>query len=355
MNSLVHGGDWAGFQLEYGAPPLDFSSNVSPLGVPERVRDAAARALSAADRYPDPLCRELRGAISQAEQVPADWCLCGCGSADLIFRAVLARRPQRALVTAPTFGEYGAALALVGCRVEQYPLGEENGFVLREDFLDAITPETDMVFLCEPNNPTGRTTPGPLLLSAVEQCAEVGALLIVDECFGGFLDDPAAHKLAGLCSAYPNLLILKAFTKLYALAGLRLGYCLCSSGQLLEAMRRTGQPWAVSAPAQAAGIAALGETEYVRRTRAVIQTERPRLAAGLRDLGFQVVPGEANYLLFSSSAPLLEPLRERGILLRSCGNYSGLDGSWYRTAVRTAAENQRLLTALRDIRKEGNR
>ena len=179
--------------------------------------------------------------------------------------------------------------------------------------------------------------------------------LVADECFGGFLDDPAAHTLAGLCSAYPNLLILKAFTKLYALAGLRLGYCLCSSGQLLEAMRRTGQPWAVSAPAQAAGIAALGETEYVRRTRAVIQTERPRLAAGLRDLGFQVVPGEANYLLFSSSAPLLEPLRERGILLRSCGNYSGLDGSWYRTAVRTAAENQRLLTALRDIRKEGNR
>ena len=111
----------------------------------------------------------------------------------------------------------------------------------------------------------------------------------------------------------------------------------------------------MSAPAQAAGIAALGETEYVRRTRAVIQSERPRLAAGLRELGFQVVPGEANYLLFSSSVPLREPLRERGILLRSCGNYSGLDGSWYRTAVRTEAENQRLLTALQDIRKEGNR
>ena len=354
-NSLIHGGDWAGFELEYGSPPLDFSSNVSPLGVPESIGAAVAEAVRTADRYPDPLCRGVRRAIAGAEQVPVDWCLCGNGSADLIYRAALAVRPRLALLTAPTFGEYGAALELAGRRIAEYRLREENGFVIQDDFLDCITPETDMVFLCEPNNPTGRTTPKPLLLSVLDRCRETGTLLVADECFGGFLDDPAAHTLAGLCSAYPNLLILKAFTKLYALAGLRLGYCLCSSGQLLEAMRRTGQPWAVSAPAQAAGIAALGETEYVRRTRAVIQAERPRLAAGLRELGFQVIPGEANYLLFSSSVPLLEPLRERGILLRSCGNYSGLDGSWYRTAVRTAAENQRLLTALRDVRKEGNR
>ena len=330
MNSLVHGGDWAGFQLEYGAPPLDFSSNVSPLGVPAGVRDAVAEAVCTADRYPDPLCRAVRRAIAGAERVPADWCLCGNGSADLIFRAVLARRPQRALVTAPTFGEYGAALALVGCRVEQYPLGEENGFVLREDFLDAITPETDMVFLCEPNNPTGRTTPGPLLRTVLDRCGETGALLIVDECFGGFLTDPAAHTLKGLLGDYPNLLLLKAFTKLYALAGLRLGYCLCADGLLLDAMRTSGQPWAVSTPAQAAGVAAL---------------------AGL---GFRVIPGEANYLLFRTPLSLLEPLRRRGILLRGCGNYCGLDGSWYRTAVRTGEENRRLAAALTEIVKEGN-
>ena len=350
-----HGGDWAGFAEAYGSTPLDFSANVSPLGTPEPVRRAAEAALAEAGRYPDPLCRALREKLAAYHGVPADWILCGSGAADLIYRLAAARRPGRALVTAPTFSEYENALTLWECRVSRFPLYEKNGFAVTEDILTAIVPGLDLLFLCEPNNPTGRTTPKPLLLSILDRCRETGTLLVADECFGGFLDDPAAHTLAGLCSAYPNLLILKAFTKLYALAGLRLGYCLCSSGQLLEAMRRTGQPWAVSAPAQAAGIAALGETEYVRRTRAVIQTERPRLAAGLRDLGFQVVPGEANYLLFSSSAPLLEPLRERGILLRSCGNYSGLDGSWYRTAVRTAAENQRLLTALRDIRKEGNR
>lgn len=354
MSSLVHGGDWAGFELEYGVMPLDFSSNVSPFGVPAGVRDAVAEAVCTADRYPDPLCREVRRAIAEAEQVPADWCLCGNGSADLIYRAVLARRPRRALVTAPTFGEYGAALELVGCRVEQYPLREENGFVLREDFLDAITPETDMVFLCEPNNPTGRTTPKPLLRSVLDRCGETGTLLIVDECFGGFLADPDAHTLKGLLADYPNLLLLKAFTKLYALAGLRLGYCLCASGPLLESMRLSGQPWAVSSPAQAAGTAALRETDYVRRVRELIAAERPRLALELARLGFRVIPGEANYLLFHAPVPLLEPLRRRGILLRGCGNYSGLDDGWYRAAVRTAEENRRLVAALEEIVKEGN-
>ena len=353
-NNLIHGGDWAGFELEYGRPPLDFSSNVSPLGVPEGVRDAVAKAVCAADRYPDPLCREVRGAIAEAEQVPAEWCLCGNGSADLIYRAVLAARPQCALVTAPTFGEYGAALGLVGCRVERYPLREENGFVPQEDFLDAVTPETDMVFLCEPNNPTGRTTPKPLLLSIVERCAITGTLLVVDECFGGFLADPAAHTLAGLLANHPHLFLLRAFTKTYAMAGLRLGYCLSSSGPLLETMRTAGQPWAVSAPAQAAGVAALEETDYVRQVRALIERERPRLALALEQLGFRVVPGEANYLLFHTPLPLLEPLRRRGILLRGCGNYSGLDDGWYRAAVRTEEENRRLVAALKEIVKEGN-
>ena len=350
---LVHGGDWAGYEAEYGRPPLDFSSNVSPLGLPEGVRRAAAQALGDAERYPDPLCRALRGAIAGAEGVDPSWCLCGGGSADLIYRAALARRPRRALVAAPAFAEYGSALELVGCETVRYPLRAQTGFLLQPDFLEAITPDVDMVFLCEPNNPTGRTTPRPLLLAVLERCRETGTLLAVDECFGCFLDDPAAHSLMGELGACGNLLIFKAFTKLYAMAGLRLGYCLSGSAALLEAMARSGQPWAVSGPAQAAGIAALEEADYVRAVRALVGEERPWLQAALEDLGFQVVPGEANYLLFASPVPLLEPLRRRGILLRWCGNYQGLDPTWYRAAVRSREDNRRLIAALRDILQEG--
>ena len=110
---------------------------------------------------------------------------------------------------------------------------------------------------------------------------------------------------------------------------------------------------AVSGPAQAAGIAALRETEYVQAVRALIRTERPRLAGELARLGFRVIPGEANYLLFHTKTPLIQPLRERGILLRDCGNYHGLESGWYRTAVRTAEENRRLIAALEEICKEG--
>lgn len=352
---LVHGGDWAGFEMEYGAPPLDFSSNVSPLGLPEGVRRAAAEALWDAERYPDPLCRELRRAIAEAEGVSVDWCLCGGGSADLIYRAALAVRPGRALVTAPGFAEYAAALELVRCDTAHYPLKEETGFALDRDFLNAVTPDTDIVFLCQPNNPTGQSVPRSLLASLLERCREVRALLVVDECFCDFLDDPGAYAMKGWLGEYENLLILKAFTKLYAMAGLRLGYCLCACAPLLDAMRTAGQPWAVSGPAQAAGAAALRETGYVQAVRTLISRERSWLGGELTRLGFWVIPGEANYLLFFSPKPLAEPLRRRGILIRDCGNYRGLRSGWYRAAVRAHEENCRLTAALADVMKEGGR
>lgn len=345
----THGGDWAGFALAHGCLPLDFSANISPLGVPRGVQEALREAAGQADRYPDPLCRELRGALSEHEGVPAEWILCGGGAANLIFRAVLALGPGRALVTAPAFAEYEAALESVGCAVERYALRPEEDFRLRPDILEKITPETDLVFLCEPNNPTGVTTPRPLLLRILERCRETGTRLVVDECFGDFLDEPELHTLKGALADFPNLLILKAFTKLYGMAGVRLGYALCEDTELLERMRRAGQPWAVSSLAQAAGVAALKETDYVRQVRALIAAERPRLAEQMERLGLRVVPGEANYLLFRSETPLDAPLGQRGILLRCCGNYAGLDGTWYRAAVRTRAENQRLIAALEEV------
>ena len=348
-HELTHGGDWAGFVLAHGRPPLDFSANISPLGVPTGVQKALREAAGQVDRYPDPLCRTLRAALADHEGVPAEHILCGSGAADLIFRAVLARRPRRALVPAPAFAEYEAALQTVGCTVEHIILQAENGFALGKGFLDAITPETDMVFLCEPSNPAGVTTNPALLTQILEQCRETGALLVLDECFGDFLEEPEAHTRKADLAEFPNLLLLKAFTKLYAMAGVRLGYALCADTEFLERMRLAGQPWAVSSLAQAAGVAALQETDYVRQVRKVTAKERPWLLRRLTGLGLRVIPGEANYLLFQSPWPLAEPLERQGILLRNCGNYAGLDDTWYRIAVRTRTDNQRLIEALEEV------
>lgn len=347
---LTHGGDWAGYQSEYGRLPLDFSANVSPLGVPHGVRAAIAAALDTADRYPDPLCRALCAKLAARYGLPAGAVLCGNGAADLIFRLALAARPQRALVTAPTFAEYEQALKNTNCIVERFVLNAGDGFAVTPAVLERITPGLDMVFLCEPNNPTGRATDPALLRTILQKCTAVGARLVVDECFNEFLDDPAAHTLRGELITHPQLIVLGAFTKWYAMAGMRLGYALCADGALLEAMRVAGQPWAVSSLAQAAGLAALDEAGYSAALRQLIRSQRPLLQAGLTALGCRVLPGEANYLLFfCPDATLALKLRPKGVLLRDCANYRGLRPGWYRCAVRTAQENAAFLQAMEEV------
>lgn len=343
----VHGGDWAAFEREYGAAPLDFSANVSPLGVPEGVRAAIAGAIAGVDRYPDPRCRALCDAIAAHDGVPAEQVLCGNGASELIWLAVRASAPKRALVTAPCFGEYEAALAAVGCEITRYPMTEL--FSVGADFLKIVDNNINIIMLCNPNNPTGRTIRPDLLHRIVERCAEAGTRLLLDECFVDFLDEPGQHTAVGWLGEYPNLVILKAFTKLYALPGVRLGYVLCADAAFLESMRRCAPPWSVSTLAQAAGRAALREENYVNQVRQLVRTERTRLCERLCSLGLRVVPGEANYLLFRSQTPLDAPLRERGILLRRCDDFHGLDGTWYRAAVRTKEENDRLIAAIVEV------
>ena len=348
---LVHGGDWAGYRARFGHDALDFSANVSPLGLPQGVADAIVAALPTADRYPDPLCRELRTALSRAEQLPEPWILCGNGAADLISRLVWALKPRRALLPAPTFAEYAAALESVGCEVKRKTLHEADDFAVTEAFVQAVNQSIDLVFLCQPNNPTGQITPPELVQRLVRRCADCGAVLVVDECFLDFLQQRDALTAKPLLQAAPNLVILKAFTKLYAMAGVRLGYALCSDTALLAKMQAAGQPWGVSSLAQAAGAAALRETAYADAVRALIADQRPKLAAGLRALGLQVIEGSANYLLFRAPETLGAALQQRGVCLRSCGNYPGLSAGWYRTAVRTAPENEQLLQTMREVLK----
>ena len=345
---LVHGGDWAGYRAEFGRDALDFSANVSPLGLPEGVARAITAALPTADRYPDPLCRELRAKLALHEGVPAEQILCGNGAADLIFRLVWAAKPRRALVTAPTFAEYAAALDTAGCEVKRFFLGEAEDFAVTDALVDAVDESTDMVFLCQPNNPTGQLAAPGLVEKLLRRCEACGAILAVDECFLDFLPDADRWTAKPLLES-GSLVIFKAFTKLYGMAGVRLGYCLCGDEALLEKMQAAGQPWAVSSLAQAAGIAALKETAYVDEVRALIAQQRPAMTAELRALGLRVIDGRANYLLFRAPADLNERLRPLGTQVRSCANYPGLGPEWYRTAVRTAPENARLLEIMREV------
>ena len=340
-----HGGDL------YGRPVrLDFSANTNPLGTPPAVRRAVVEAASRLNQYPDPYCRALVGALAAFEGVPETFLLCGCGAAELIFSFCAAVKPRRALELAPTFSEYATALEAVGAAVDRYPLTSANNFTLTEAFLPFLEAgRWDALFLCNPNNPTGQTIPPALLEAILALCRKKGIRLFVDECFLDLTDGGGDLSLKPLLSLHPELCILKAFTKSYGMAGLRLGYCLSEDEALLRAMGRTVQPWNVSLPAQAAGVAALGEPAFLERARGLVLRERAYLRRGLEKLGLYVCPSQANYLLFSAPAPLFQPLLERGILIRDCANYPGLGPGWYRAAVKRRRENQALLAALREL------
>ena len=338
-----HGGD-----VYDGEIQLDFSANTNPYGTPQGVLDAITAALPRVHQYPDPYCRELVKTISEFESAPKDWILCGSGAAELIYSYCEALRPGRAMELAPTFSEYSLALERVGCRVERYSLKKENYFSLTEDFLPALErSRPDVLFLCNPNNPTGQVIGLPLLEKILDVCEEQGTCLFVDECFLDLSDDGVSLK--SHLGEHPNLFILKAFTKSYGMAGVRLGYCLCAQGQLLEEMSHTVQPWNVSTLAQSAGVAALHERAFLQRTRALIPVERQWLQSQLEALGFWVCPSKANYLLFQGSQDLWEQLRKQGIAIRSCGNYHGLGTGWYRIAVRLHGENECLIRAMKEV------
>jgi threonine-phosphate decarboxylase len=348
--ALIHGGDTEGYLLEYGSKPLDFSANCNPLGIPKSVPRAVGKAAVTADEYPDPLCRRLGAALSEKLGVEKEHILFGNGAADLIFRLALAEKPKTAVVTAPTFAEYELALRTVSCEVERHALIKAKEFCVTETILDRIAPGTDMLFICNPNNPTGRTVDTGLMSEILAACEKTGTLLVVDECFNGFLDRPEKHSLKKKLPEHDNLLILDAFTKLYGMAGVRLGYCLSGNTKLLGRMKDAGQPWSVSSLAQAAGLAALKEDAYVARAQRLVGQERAYLTEALDMPGVKPLGGEANFIFLHSDIPgLTVKLRERGILIRDCGNYPRLNKGYYRIAVRTHKENIQLISVLREL------
>lgn len=342
-----HGGDLYGQAVK-----LDFSVNTNPLGTPGSVVRAVVDAAELLCQYPDPQCRELTAALAAYEGVPEEFILCGGGAAELIYAYCGAIDAGRALLTAPTFSEYASALAAMGREAVYFQLREEDGFAVSEDFIQELK-KTDCkaVFLCNPNNPTGRLIPSEILSKICAVCIGRGIRLFVDECFLELSDSGQEASLAKLLRGFQGLFILKAFTKSYGMAGLRLGYCLCGDTELLAAMSRQSQPWNVSLPAQMAGTAALREQDFLREARLLIQKERLLLASELEKLGFVVFPSQANYLLLKSQVPLFAPLLERGILIRDCQNYVGLGKGFYRVAVKLPVENQQLIAALEEVLK----
>ncbi len=344
---LKHGGD---IYSQENKNMLDFSANINPLGLPQAVKQAITDNIHTYSDYPDPLCRELRRAIAEKEKIHSQQIVCGNGAADIIFRTVLALKPKKALIIEPTFSEYAEALNLVDCQISSYLLKEAQGFELTEDILSTDLTGTNIIFCCSPNNPTGIPIKKEILLKLAEICKVNGIILAIDECFNDFLDDPEKYSMVDRINEFPNMIIFKAFTKFYAMAGIRLGYGICSDLSLTDRINSTLQPWSVSTVASKCGVAALKDSNYAHRTKKIITENREFLKAQLNNLGLTVYDSQANYIFFRTEIPDLDlRLKQENILIRPCKNFMTLDDRYYRIAVKSKKDNETLINALKKI------
>lgn len=356
MSRYQHGGGIHQAAAELQRPVaelLDFSASINPLGMPATVRAAAAAALDEAIHYPEIHAESLLAALAAHHHLDPCHFLAGNGSTPLFTLFARTLRPRRALVVRPAFSEYQRALEIAGTEIDVFDLYPAKGFALDAcQLLQQITPATDLLLLANPGNPSGARIEAATILTLAHALREQ-ALIAIDEAFIDFCPD--ASILQAVAST-PNLYVFRSMTKFYAIPGLRVGYLAGPINGICR-LREAAEPWALSSVAIAAAKVALTATAYKEESLRLIPQLREQLADGLRNLGLHVYPSAANYLLLRLTAAhadeIVTALRQEGILLRSCSNFSPLDAHYLRVAVRTGEENQRLINALTEFFDQG--
>lgn len=346
----MHGGDIYRNEVE-----LDFSVNVNPLGIPERVQKALQEAVKDCGCYPDIYYEGLKRAIHEMTGADEQSILCANGASEL-FPAVLraigsseAGRTQNVLLPVPSFSGYERAVRAQGGTAVYYQMKKENGFCLDRGILPALSEGVDVLILANPNNPVGNLIEQDLMEDILRVCYDRKIWLLLDECFIEFTDMWESCSLLGRIRELPDIMVIRSFTKSFAIPGVRLGYMVCGDPYMLQKIEMQLPEWNLSVFAQKAGAAAAAEKAYLERGRHLVKTEREYLRQELQKLGFTVYSGAANYLLFYTQYPAAQELKKNKILIRDCSDYRGLGAGYYRIAVRKREENERLLRALRDM------
>lgn len=346
MKYPVHGGDIYRNNIR-----MDFSVNINPLGVDAKIKNRLNMTMDEISNYPDPEQMRLRIAIADRFQLSEDSIVCGNGASELILATVHAIRPKKIVCPVPSFYGYERAAWACSAELRCYPMKEENDFALDSGIKSYLKPDVDMLFLANPNNPVGNRIEPELLEDILDICKENDIWVLLDECFIEFLSH-SRYDVRGRLKRYKNLMILRAFTKFYAIPGVRLGYLLCENDNLLTKIRLQLPEWNVSVFAENAGIAALSVEHnyantslYIRRERNYMETFIKRAFEESRKT-IDVFDGEANFILVKTEVDLYARLLREGILIRDCSDYRGLGKGFYRIAIKEHEENEEFIRVL---------
>lgn len=368
MTRIGHGGDVYAAARELGRGLhrlLDFSASINPLGPSPAALRAIAGAGQLLQHYPDPTCWDLRQALAAYWQRPSEEFLIGNGSTELIHLLPMALQIRRLLVIGPTFSEYGAAMTRCGGQVSMVTADRTDGYRAPLEKVFASThdigqtgrarPPIDALLLCNPNSPTGYVCDAAAVRKLARLAARRGLWFLVDETFAEYCDDASI-----LSKALPvRTIVLRSFTKFYGLPGLRVGYVVAKS-HVIKRIGAHQPPWSVNMLAQRAAVAALQDVRHARLSLRFMERERARLLKGLERLsGCSAFPSAANFILMElpvghKAEAAVAALRRQGILIRDCSQVPGLNARSVRVAVRTRADNDRLLQALSTVIRKGD-
>lgn len=347
---MRHGGD-----IYNNSVNIDFSVSLNPYVTDELkavIGEAAAEGMASAGVYPDSEQRAVRSAIADMENVEPECVYTGSGASELLPAIARMCNPKTALLIEPCYSGYGYALNCIrDCGIKRHLLKEDEGFCLTEDVLAVLTEEIDMVFLADPNNPTGRNIDGSLLEKILDRASELNISVVLDRSFYMLSDAHIKNtdeKISKLISKYKSLYIIKSFTKCFALPGIRMGYVISSADNVFKLIRHLPE-WNISSVSNAfmrrlSGFAKDGK--FFKDSMEMIKAERDFLTRELSGIGFEVFRSDANYLLIKSRKNIYEKLLSKKILVRKCDDFHGLDERFYRIAVRGREENNLLLNNL---------
>lgn len=338
----IHGGD-----VYRNTVTLDYSVNINPLGIPAAVETALHEAVNHCMKYPDINAEKLRRKMAHKLNTEEQYLVFGNGASELFMAIVHALHPEKIVIPVPSFYGYEYAAGAVCEQIVYYQTKEENNFRLDEEFFEALSEDVSLLFLANPNNPTGQLCDREYLIKLLEHCAKKQIYVVLDECFIEFCT--SAHSMLSEVETYKNLILVRAFTKIFAIPGVRLGYLISANSIFVQKIQRQLPEWNLSAFAQEAGCACAEEETFLEQTAAYVEKERNFLSEELRKTGIKVYDGTGDFILLYTTIPLYDLLLAEGILIRNCENFRGLGKGFYRIAVKSREENQILIEHIRKL------
>lgn len=358
MHIHQHGGNVAYYAQKLNismSEILDYSANINPLGYPMEIKKAIIENFNTISYYPDPTYQELISIIACFEKVAGNNLILGNGAVELIYLLCHAIKPTKVLIPVPTFSEYARAAESCGAKVDYLPMDAEDNFSLPLENIISRLSDYQVLFICNPNNPTGNLYSSDNLIYLAEKCKAKEVFLVIDESFMDFVVSGNESGMSSYVKTNPYLVVLKSLTKILGIPGLRIGYGVCHT-QIIDILSRAKDPWNINCFAEIAVKEALKESSFIEKTRQLVKVEKQFMYEQLSSIpGLMPFSSAVNYLLVKitnntlTSTELAKDTAAKGILIRDCSNFPGLSNQYFRLAVKVREKNLVLLTKLKAI------